>query len=92
MSLEEENKTKKEYESVFILGGYISGMLLLGLHTWITLKAFFSDSKSITIYVNRYGEQYGDIVTFVFFWALCLIGLIFLYNRIKKPDIIKQKQ
>ena len=54
MSLEEENKTKKDYESVFILGGYISGMLLLGLHTWITLKALFSDSKSITIYVNRY--------------------------------------
>ena len=39
--LEEENKTKKDYETVFILGGYLSGMLLLGLHTWITLRAFF---------------------------------------------------
>jgi len=72
-----------------ILGGYISGMLILGLHTWITLRAFFSDSKSITIHVNRYGEQYGDILTFVFFWALCLIGLVFLYNRIKKPEVTK---
>ena len=85
----EANKTKKDYETVFILGGYISGMLVLGLHTWITLRAFFSDSKSITIYVNRYGEQYGDILTFIFFWALFLVGLVFLYNKIKKPEITK---
>jgi len=64
-------------------------MLVLGLHTWITLRAFFSDSKSITIHVNRYGEQYGDIITFIFFWALFLIGLVFLYNKIKKPEITK---
>jgi len=85
----EANKTNKDYETVFILGGYISGMLVLGLHTWITLRAFFSDSKSITIYVNRYGEQYGDILTFIFFWALFLVGLVFLYNKIKKPEITK---
>ena len=77
---------RRGYESVFILSGYLSGMLLLGLHTWITFKAFFSDSKSITIYVNRYGEQYGDVLTFVFFWALCLIGLVLLYKRVKTPD------
>ena len=82
---------RKDYETIFIFGGYLSGMVLLGLQTIITLKAFFSDSKSITIHVNRYGEQYGDILTFVFFWALCLIGLIFLYNRLKKPKLIKQK-
>ena len=77
---------KRGYETVFILGGYLSGMLLLALHTWISLSAFFSDSKSITIYINRYGEQYGDILTFAFFWVLCLIGLYSLYRQMKRPE------
>jgi len=89
--LEEANTTYKDYRTIFILSGYISGMAILGLHTWITLKAFFSESKSVTIYVNRYGEQFGDIITFIFFWIICLIGLVFLYNKIRKPDVIKEK-
>ena len=78
----------KRYGTIFILGGYISGILLLGLQTWLTFKAFFSDSKSITIYVDRYGEMYGDIATFIFFWIVCLIGFIFLYHHVKKQDLV----
>ena len=79
----------KRYGTVFILSGYISGMMLLGLQTWLTFKAFFSDSKSVTIYFNRHGEIFGDIATFIFFWIICLVGLVFLYNRIKKQDLVK---
>ena len=82
----------KKYGTIFILGGYISGILLLGLQTWITLKAFFSDSKSVTIYINHYGEMYGDIITFIFFWFICLIGLIFLLNKMKLEKIKKRDE
>jgi len=78
----------KKYGSIFILGGYLSGLMLLGLQTWITLKAFFSDSKSVTIHVNNYGEMYGDIATFIFFWVVCIIGLVLLYKQIKKQNIV----
>jgi hypothetical protein len=63
--------------------------MLLGLQTWVTMKAFFSDSKSTTIYINNHGEMYGDIFTFMFFWIICLIGLILLLRRIK-PELLKK--
>ncbi len=72
------------YRDAFIISGYVAGVLVLLLQTWVFLKAYLSDSKSITIYVNSYGEQYGDIATFIFLWLICIIGVFFLYKKMKK--------
>jgi len=71
---------KKE---LFTVTGYLAGIGSLFLITQRTLLAFFSDSKTVTIYVNEYGEQYTDIVALVIIWGICLIGLVSLYFVVK---------
>ena len=48
------------------------------------MLAFFSESKSVTIFVNRYGEQYADLISLFFIWTICILGLIALYKIIKE--------
>lgn len=43
---------------LLIIHGYLAGIGSLGIITYRTLIAFFSESKTMTVYVNRYGEQY----------------------------------
>lgn len=64
---------------MIIVPGYLVGIGSLCIITYRMLLAFFSGSKSITIHVNRYGEQGADIVFLIIIWAICLIGLIYLY-------------
>ena len=78
---------KNSFKSVIILSGYLSGILILVVQTWIMIRAYFNDSKSVTIYVNRFGEQFGDVIVFIFIWIICLFGLYLLYNKIKKQNI-----
>jgi hypothetical protein len=42
------------------------------------LLAIGSESKAITVQVNRFGEQYLDLVCLVFLWLVCLVGLLCL--------------
>jgi len=69
---------------LLILPGYLVGMGGLFLITYRTLLAFFSESKSVTIQVNRYGEQYGDIAVLVFIWIFCVIGAVSLVALLKE--------
>ena len=69
---------------LLIVPGYLLGISSLSWITYQTVVAFLSDSKSITVYVNRYGEQYADIVSLVVLWVISLIGLIGLIYLMKK--------
>jgi hypothetical protein len=80
------NETKKKF---LILPGYLIGIGCLALLTYRTFLAFFSESKSITIQVNRYGEQYSDIAVLVFIWIVCLIGLLYLSTLLKEENVKK---
>lgn len=71
-------------KKLLIIPGYLVGIGGLFLITYRTLLAFFSESKSITIQVNRYGEQYGDIAVLIFIWIVCVVGIVSLIALLKE--------
>jgi hypothetical protein len=71
-------------KKMLILLGYLVGMGGVFLITYRTLLAFFSESKSITVQMNRYGEQYGDLAFLVFIWIVCVVGLLSLVALLKE--------
>lgn len=72
-----------------IVPGYLIGLCCLLLITYRTIIAFFSESKAVTIYVNKYSEQFFDIAALVIIWIVFLIGLIFLIKLIRKETTLK---
>jgi hypothetical protein len=62
-------------KKLFVLPGYVIGLGALVLITYRTLLAFGTESKAITIYLNRFGEMYLDLVCLVFLWGVCVVGL-----------------
>lgn len=46
--------------------------------------AFLSETKAVTIHINRYGEQFYDIIALVIIWTVCIIGLIFLFRILRR--------
>lgn len=79
---------KMKYK-LLIVPGYLVGIGSLCIITYRTILAFFSESKAVTIHVNRYGEQYADIVFLIVIWIICLVGLIYLYLVMKEGKIAK---
>jgi hypothetical protein len=61
-----------------ILPGYCVGLGGLLLITYRTLLAVSSPGKAILVSVNRFGEQYLDLVALAFLWVVCLVGLLCL--------------
>ena len=74
---------------LLIVPGYLVGIGSLFIITYRTLLAFFSESKAVTIHVNRYGEQYADIAFLIVIWIVCLVGLIYLYIVMREGKITK---
>ena len=74
---------------LLIVPGYLIGIGSLFIITYRTLLAFFSENKSVTIHVNRYGEQYADIAFLIFIWIICLAGLIYLYIVMREGKVAK---
>ena len=64
-------------------------MLCLLIMTYRTIIAFFSDSKSILININKFGEQYLDLFALLIIWIICLIGLIILFLTLKEEITLK---
>ena len=62
----------------FVLPGYCVGLGGLVLITYRTILAISSPDKAILVSVNRFGEQYLDLVALVFLWVVCLVGLLCL--------------
>ena len=52
--------------------------------------AFFNDNKAITVSINKYGEQYFDIVALAVIWSVCLISLFFLVKALRKESLLKK--
>ena len=73
-----------------IVTGYIVGLSCLFLISYRTLIAFFSESKAITIYINRFGEQFIDLFAIIIIWTICILGLIYLLRLLKKEQLSKQ--
>jgi len=74
---------------LLIVPGYLVGIGSLFIITYRTILAFFSEGKSVTIHVNRYGEQYADMAFLIFIWIVCLVGLVYLYIVMKEGKIAK---
>lgn len=85
--LEEADKIKYK---LLIIPGYIIGISCLLLVTYRTFIAFFSESKSVIIHINRFGEQYLDLVALVIIWLISLIGLIILILMLKDEKKIRK--
>ena len=68
---------------LLIVPGYLAGIGSLFILTYQTLLAFLSNSKSVTIHINRFGEQYVDVFFLIIIWIICSIGLLLLYRFIK---------
>jgi hypothetical protein len=68
----------------FVLPGYCVGLTGLLLITYRTLLAISSPEKSILVSVNRFGEQYLDLVCLVFLWVVCLVGLLCLSSWVNE--------
>jgi len=64
----------------------------LFLVTYRTFIAFYSESNAVTIYVNKFGEQYLDIFALVIFWIIVIIGLFFILRLIKEDKIERNLQ
>jgi len=54
------------------------------LITYRTLLAVSSPGKAIMVSVNRFGEQYLDLVCLVFLWVVCLVGLLSLSSLVSE--------
>ena len=74
---------------LLMVPGYLIGIGCLFIITYRTLLAFFSESRSVTIHINRYGEQNADIAFLILIWIICLVGLVYLYFVIKEGRIAK---
>jgi hypothetical protein len=74
-------------KTLLIVPGYLVGIGGVFLITYRTVLAFFSESKSITVQVNRYGEQYGDIAVLVFLWIVCVVGVWSLSSLLKEEKV-----
>ncbi|KYK29698.1 hypothetical protein AYK20_05060 [Thermoplasmatales archaeon SG8-52-1] len=72
-----------------IIPGYIIGISCLLLVTYRTFIAFFSESKSVLVNINRFGEQYLDLFALVVIWIITLIGLIILIFMLKEEREIR---
>ena len=70
-------------DKFLIIPGYLVGLSCLFLITYRTALALLSDSKAITVYVNRFGEQYFDIIALIVVWIIVIIGLILLLRNLR---------
>jgi hypothetical protein len=73
----------------WVLPGYCIGLGGLALITFRTLRAVFSESKSITLQVNTFGEQYVDVLCLVLLWVVCLIGMRSLWSVMNERSSTK---
>lgn len=53
--------------------------------------AFLDENKIITISINKYGEQYFDIIAIFVLWSICLISLFFLIKTLREEIFLKEK-
>ena len=77
-------------DKLLIIPGYVVGIICLMIITYRSLLAFLNENKAITIYINKYGEQYFDIAALAVIWSICLIGLFFLIKTLREELLLKK--
>ena len=73
-----------------IAPGFIVGIICLLMITYRTTLAFFNENKVILININRYGEQYFDILALAVIWSVILVSLFFLVKTLRKESHLKK--
>ncbi len=76
----------------FVLPGYCVGLGGLVLISYRTILAMSSPEKAILVSVNRFGEQYLDLVALGFLWVVCLVGLLCLSIWVKEMQRREQPE
>jgi hypothetical protein len=77
-------------KTLLVLPGYLVGLGGLVVITYRTLVAVFSGSGSVLVQVNRFGEQYLDLVGLVFLWVVCVVGVVSLTLLVREKT--KEKE
>ena len=70
-----------------IIPGYIVGIGSLIIITYRTILAYTSNTKSVTVNINRFGEQNLDLFFLAVIWIISILGLIFLLINQKDKRI-----
>ena len=70
-----------------IIPGYIVGIGSLMIITYRTILAYTSNTKSVTVNINRFGEQNLDLFFLAVIWIISILGLIFLLINQKDKRI-----
>lgn len=52
--------------------------------------AFFSESKSVLVNINKFGEQYFDFFALIIIWIISIAGLIILILMLKEEKEFKK--
>ncbi len=73
-------------KKLLLVPGYLVGCGCLALITYRTILAVNTSSKIIMVQVNRFGEQYVDLVLLGLLWAVCMVGLWSLTFLLKELD------
>jgi len=73
-------------KKLLLVPGYLVGCGGLALITYRTVLAFSTSSKAIMVQVNRYGEQYLDLVALGLLWVVCIVGLWALRHLVTERD------
>jgi hypothetical protein len=60
---------------LLLVPGYVVGLGGLTLITIRTVLAVMSSGKAVTVQVNRFGEQYVDLILLGMLWVICLVGV-----------------
>ena len=71
-------------KKLLLLPGYLVGLGGLALITYRTLLAVGTESKSITVQVNRFGELYVDLVLLGVLWVVCVVGMWSLSSVVRE--------
>lgn len=71
-------------KKLLLIPGYLVGCGGLLLITIRTLAAVVSEQKTVILHVNRFGEQYLDLLLLGLLWIVCVIGLWSLTRMLRE--------
>ena len=75
---------KRALRETLIFGSIASGLGMLCFEIRNVMTAFYAESKSVTIYINRSGEQYFDILALIVFGGILVSGTILYLQDIRR--------
>ena len=80
------DESKIVLQKTLIFASILIGMISLSLVTRNIVLAFFSETKSAIIYINRSGEQYFDILACVIMWPFSISGMGLFLLKARKNE------